>query len=287
MLAALAAPAIVGGFLVALPLLDKRPERAIRARMPWLGALAGMLALIAALTVSSFARDAGDEALAKRRTEAARAAHHARYLARTYGVPATGPADMWTLAPMAKARRLYETRCKNCHDEASKDRKGPVIGPGHGNRAWFAAFLKDPSNDRFWGRTKLAKREEAMQPVELPQADIDALAELLYAESGATDIDAAKRERGAQLFETSCNDCHSREDGVAGSGGPNLHALGSRDQLTHFIGNPKSPIHMGSDFSEMPRFDQELTLVERDAIAEYLVWLRTATAADLGRLGPP
>jgi hypothetical protein len=40
------------------------------------------------------------------------------------------------------------------------------------------------------------------------------------------------------------------------------------------------------DKSEMPRFDQELTIVERDLLAEYLVWLRTHTKADLDRLGP-
>jgi hypothetical protein len=43
---------------------------------------------------------------------------------------------------------------------------------------------------------------------------------------------------------------------------------------------------MGHDKSQMPRFDRELTLVERDALAEYLVWLRTATAADLAALDP-
>jgi hypothetical protein len=36
----------------------------------------------------------------------------------------------------------------------------------------------------------------------------------------------------------------------------------------------------------MPRFDRDLTLADRDAIAEYLVWLRTATQADLDKLGP-
>jgi hypothetical protein len=35
----------------------------------------------------------------------------------------------------------------------------------------------------------------------------------------------------------------------------------------------------------MPRFDRELTLSERDALAVYLVWLRTATAADVHALG--
>ena len=33
--------------------------------------------------------------------------------------------------------------------------------------------------------------------------------------------------------------------------------------------------------------DADLSVVDRDAIAEYLAWLRTATPADLDRLGPP
>ena len=56
-LAAMAAPALVGGFLIGLPLLDRRPERAAKDRRLWLGALAGLFALIGALTVASFARD--------------------------------------------------------------------------------------------------------------------------------------------------------------------------------------------------------------------------------------
>jgi hypothetical protein len=38
--------------------------------------------------------------------------------------------------------------------------------------------------------------------------------------------------------------------------------------------------------SEMPRFDADLTITERDALAAYLVWLRTASQADLDKLGP-
>jgi hypothetical protein len=36
----------------------------------------------------------------------------------------------------------------------------------------------------------------------------------------------------------------------------------------------------------MPRFGKELSLAQRDALAEYLVWLRTATEADLKALDP-
>ena len=43
---------------------------------------------------------------------------------------------------------------------------------------------------------------------------------------------------------------------------------------------------MTPDLSSMPRFDKELTPTERDALAEYLVWLRTATQAQLDALGP-
>ena len=283
---AMVAPAIFGGFLIALPLLDRRPERAPKHRKLWLGALAGMFAVIGALTVASFARDSNDEALGKRRAKADAQAQKARRLALENGVPVTGALDVFKTPPMYKARALFEQRCKNCHAAESKERKGPIIGPGHGNRAWLTQFLKTPSGDAFYGHTKLAASEEAMKPVELAPADLADLVELLYAESGASDVDAAKRDRGAKLFESACTDCHSKDEGVVSTGGPNLFGLGSRTYYTTFIGNPKSPVHMGPDKSEMPRFDRDLSLVDRDAIAEYLVWLRTATDDDVTKLGP-
>ena len=285
-LVAMVAPAMFGGFLIALPLLDRRPERAPKHRKVWLGALAGMFAVIGALTVASFARDANDEALGKRRAKAEAQAQKARALARENGVPVTGALDVYKTPPMYKARALYEQRCKNCHAAESKERKGPIIGPGHGNRAWLTQFLKTPSGDAYYGHTKLAATEAAMKPVELAPAELADLVELLYAESGATDVDAAKRARGAALFESACTDCHSKDEGVVSSGGPNLFGLGSRDYYTTFIGNPKSAVHMGPDKSQMPRFDRDLSLIDRDALAEYLVWLRTATDDDLVKLGP-
>jgi ubiquinol-cytochrome c reductase cytochrome b subunit len=278
-LVAMAVPAIVGGYLIGLPILDRGSSK------KWLGGLAGLFAIIFGLTVMSFVRDAGDDELGKRMHEASMRAGRARAIAKTYGVPATGGQDIWSMAPMWKARTLYTQRCASCHDETSKDRKGPIIAPGHGNRAWLAAFLRAPSSDAFWGRTKLVTTEAKMAPVDGTPQQIDELVELLYAQSGATDIDAAKRERGQALFDQMCTDCHSLTEGVSGSG-PNLAGLGTRAYFTSFISNPKSGVHMGAEASEMPRFDEELTIVERDAIAEYLVWLRTATPGSLAGLGP-
>ena len=276
-LVAMAVPAIVGGYLIALPIVDRRGKR-------WLGGLAGLCAIVIGLTVMSFARDASDDELAKRQDEAAMRAGRARAIAKNYGVPATGGQDIWSMAPMWKARTLYAQRCASCHDEDSKDRKGPVIAPGFMNRAWIGAFLRAPSSDPFWGRTKLAKTEAAMSAVDVEPQKLEQLVEAIYAQTGARDVDVAKRDAGRKLIDEICSDCHSLAEGVSATG-PNLAGLGTRSHFTSFVSNPKSGVHMG-DSSEMPRFDDELTIVERDAIAEYLVWLRTATPVDLRALGP-
>jgi ubiquinol-cytochrome c reductase cytochrome b subunit len=285
-LVAMAAPAIVGGFLIALPLLDRSAATDPTTRKRWLAGVVAVFVVIGSLTLASFVADSGDEDLEERQTFAQKRAEQARALAAKSGVPATGPQDLLATAlPMYRARTLFAQRCASCHDEGSDERKGPIIGPGHGSRAWLQGFLKAPSDPAYWGKTKLAKTEDAMKPVDITGAELDDLVEALYAESGAPDVDVAKRDRGRTIFGNACTDCHSLEEGVAGGSGPGLARLGSRDWYTSFIGNPKSPVHMGEDKSEMPRFDKDLSIVDRDALAEYLVWLRTATKQDIAKLG--
>ncbi len=284
-LAAMAAPAIVAGFLIALPLLDRSPFYDPGTRKLWLGVLAGIFAVIGLLTMLSFSADSGDDDLAKRQEFQAKRAEHARTLAAKSGVPANGPQDLFAQSvPFYRARLLYEQRCASCHDAGSKDRKGPIITAGHGSRAWLEGFLKDPSGEAYWGHTKLAKTDDAMKPVDLGGADLDNLVELLYAQSGAQDVVASKRDAGKTIFDNACSDCHSLDEGVAGGSGPGLGGLGSRDWYTSFIGNPKAAVHMGEAMSEMPRFNKDLSIVDRDALAEYLVWLRTATKQDVEKL---
>lgn len=286
LLVALAMPALVIGVLLALPFVDRASERLPRRRVLVLGPLAALFALIAGLTVLSVLGDASDSAYQERVRKADVDAQRMRALAVKYGVPASGPQDLLDSVPLYRARTLYAQRCAECHDAASKDRKGPIIGPGHGSRAWLRGFLLQPSGDAYWGKTKLAKTEDAMAPVDLPPSDLDDVVEALYAESGASDVDRAKRDRGRTIFGNACTDCHSLEEGEGGGSGPGLAGLKSRAWFGSFIGNPKSKLHMGPDKSEMPRFDRDLTIVERDLLAEYLVWLRTATQQDLDRLEP-
>lgn len=290
--AALAAPAVVLGFLAAVPFIDRVPggaagdaaRRARRHRWCVAGVL-GLAAIIAMLTIASFARDAGDEALVARQRQADQSASRARSLAAKNGVPVTGALDIYTTAPMYRARSLFAHYCKGCHDAGSDERKGPIIGPGHGNRDWLKGFLVDPSGAAYYGRTKLAKTDDAMKSVGVSPAELDGLVEVLYAESGASDVDASKRDRGKAIFGDACTDCHSLEEAVGGGTGPGLGGLGSRDYYVSYLSNPKRAIHMAS-LAEMPRFDHELSIVDRDALAGYLVWLRTASQHDLDMLGP-
>ena len=279
--AALIAPGVVAGFLVALPFLDRGTT--LKKRAPWIGAVVGLFAIIGALTMASLASDRGDGELAKREQQADQLAQRARKLAVAYGVPVTGAQDVYATPPMYRARQIFTQKCKGCHGATSKDRKGPIIGAGHGNRAWVKGFLEGPSGDAYWGHTKLSKTDDAMKAVELKGGDLDDLVEAIYAESGAADADAAKRDRGKGIFDKACTDCHAIDEGVAGASAPGLSGLNSRDYYTSFVGNPKAAIHM-SKYSEMPRFDKELSIVDRDALAAYLVWLRTATDKDVAAM---
>jgi ubiquinol-cytochrome c reductase cytochrome b subunit len=303
---AMLAPLVVGGGLAMLPVLDRGASRAPRDRGRYLLVTAVLFVGVLVLTAMSFARDASDPELADRVAQDANLAARARALAVANGVPVTGAQDIWSTAPMWRARVLFAQKCAGCHVDA-KTRKGPLIEPGHGNRAWLRGFLLQPSSTTYWGLTDLVLDAEkaqaleekgekagpdgpqdvAMRPVTVQGAELDDLVEMLYAQSGATDVDAAKAARGMKVYETaSCGDCHGIGEGVAGASAPGLAGLNSRAWYTSFISNPKAAVHMTAAMSQMPRFDAELSLVERDLIAEYLVWLRSHNVADLEALGP-
>lgn len=279
-MAALVAPAVVLGFFAAMPWIDRTGQG--RGRKLALGGFLALCLIIAGLTFASLRHDANDAAFVEHEAAAHKLAHKARRLAEQHGVPAAGGLAVYQTVPMWRGRSLWEAQCASCHQ--GDERKAPLIAAGYGGRAWIERFLKAPSSDEFFGRTKLAKSETAMQPVELTGEAMAAMVELVYAQSGASDANPARAEGAKAAFEETCSDCHSLEDGVSSSG-PALARRGSLDHLVHFIGNPAAPIHMGTS-SEMPRFDRELSVSEREAIAQYLIWLRTATAADVQALEP-
>jgi ubiquinol-cytochrome c reductase cytochrome b subunit len=268
---ALGAPLVAGVVLVALPFLDRGPDRDPRRRLAFLGVLFAGFAVTAGLTAVSYLDDAGDPALQERLAEAEARAAKARALALEHGVPAEGGVAVFTMDPEYRVRALWREHCAGCHEGG--ERKGPEIVAGYNSRAWIRDFLRDPSGDRFFGVTKIDK----MKPVELQGVELDAVVELVYAQTGASDADAALAARGRTLFdEGECSDCHSADAEAEGELGPNLQGRGTRDMLAAFVANPDHPRWFG-DKNEMPPFETKLTPEQRLSLADFIVGLRDAS----------
>ncbi|MBP9085063.1 MAG: cytochrome bc complex cytochrome b subunit [Kofleriaceae bacterium] len=280
--AALGAPGVAIGLLMMMPFIDRSATTAPRQRMVPLALGLTLMAAVTALTMVSLQTDAADPQLAERQKLDDKKAARARSLAKLHGVPIAGGNAVFTTPTMYRARWLYQNACADCHN--GDDRKAPEITAGYGNRAYYAAFLKDPSGDRFYGRTKLAKKEEAMQPVELPASEMTAILDWLEAQNG-TPIDAAKVAAGAKVFDEVCSDCHSKEAWVAGPASTSLAEVGDKEHLMHFISNPGAAVHFG-ELNEMPRFDRELSAGDRELVTNYVLWLRSATIEQLNGLEP-
>lgn len=274
---ALGTPVIVGGVLLALPFVDRGPSRSPRRRIVYLAVLGVGFAAAGALTIVSFAEDASDPAVAEAAAEAEEQADRARALALEHGVPAAGGVAVYTMDPAYQAQKLWAEDCAACHEGA--EREGPEIGPGYNSRDWIRAFLRNPSGPQFFGPTEI----DTMKPVELEGADFDAIVELVYAQTGADDADAALVARGQTLFEDGdCSNCHSIDGETEDDIGPNLGGRGSVDVLVRFIREPAHPLWFGDD-NEMPAVAADYSDAELRSLAEYIASLRTqpyAGAAD-------
>ena len=226
-----------------------------------------------ALTGLSYREDARDDKLQERLAESEKLAEKARRLAVENGVPPAGGPAVFTTAKHYRAKELWKTHCESCH--VGQDRQGPEIVAGYNSRAWIRAFLENPSGDRFFGLTDI----DEMSPVELEGDDLDAIVELINAQTGAEDADEELVSRGQTLFDDGdCWQCHSIDYDTEGDVGPNLGKRGSVDMLAAFIGNAGHARWFG-DKNEMPRFDRKLSQADLRALAEYVASLRTAEPA--------
>jgi ubiquinol-cytochrome c reductase cytochrome b subunit len=278
---ALGAPVLVGGVLFAVPLVDRGTERSPLRRAGVLAVVFAGFALAGVFTLISFRSDSEDPNLAKREIASEKMAHRARALAHEHGVPAAGGTAVYATAPYYRERQLWAQHCGSCH--GGDERKGPLIEPGYNSRQWIKGFLVDPSHDRYYGRTKLAKTDDAMPAAEATGADLDALVEMVYAESGAKDADATLAARGQALFdEAPCSDCHERT-GEDGSSGPNLAGRGSVAYLRSFIADA-SQVRFFGPRNEMPVFRDELSPDDIAKLAAWVVWMQNATPADVAHL---
>jgi ubiquinol-cytochrome c reductase cytochrome b subunit len=281
---ALGLPLVVFGVLAAVPLFDGRPGRVTRHYAVLAVLFVGLLGAIG-VSMQSYAKDDDDQELQRRSRRFAREATLARKLAKANGVPAPGGLAVYTTPRFYVARKLWASECASCHE--GDDRKAPVLGPGLASRAHIRSLLVDASAPEHYGLVKkIVDDENAMPKTEATGADLDALVELIYAETGADDVDAAKVEQGKPLFDDGpCADCHNRT-GTDASTGPNLAGYGSRRFYEAVLRDSGSP-HLFGKLDDMPAYEDDLEPNQLRAMADYLVWLRKATPADLEALKHP
>jgi ubiquinol-cytochrome c reductase cytochrome b subunit len=271
---ALGMPVLLGGILVALPFVDRRPDRSPWRRIGFLAPVFVLFAgagLLIGLAVES---DRDDPDLQKRIHAAEEQARKARRLA-LKGVPPRGGTAVYENEPFFREKKLWAERCAGCH--VGDERKGPEIVEGYNSRQWINDYLLDPDGARFFGVTK---NIHAMKPAKYRGRDLQAIVELVYQQTGAPDVDVALATEGRTLFDDGpCSDCHTvvpgEEEGV---GGPSLAGRGSLPYLTDFIANPGATRFFGEK-NEMPAFASKLRAEEISGLAAYVQSLREPSAA--------
>ncbi|MCC7538683.1 MAG: c-type cytochrome, partial [Deltaproteobacteria bacterium] len=273
-------PGLVGAFLFALPLLDRKPSTRVRDRLPWVGALAIVGLAGAALTGLAWVTDGADVAFQRARADATQLAERASLLA-WRGVPPEGPLAMLQRDPSTRGPQLWQEHCASCH---SLGGKGGLTAPdlgGFGSRAWIRGMLAAPDAPHYFGGTEL-RGQMPSQAARLGETGMRAVTEFLYAEGReASDpaVEESVRQQGEQLFRQRCMNCHLyRGDGsFIGTPAPNLTYYASRTWIRKHIENPASPATYDTLNRGMPRFDDQIAANEITLLTSWLRRQRLAS----------
>jgi ubiquinol-cytochrome c reductase cytochrome b subunit len=289
-------PGVLGAYLFALPLLDRKPGTALRGRIGPLVPLALIAAGAVGLTTMSMRQDAGDAGFQKDRARASQRADAANVMALS-GVPPEGPLAMMKRDPATRGPELFDKHCATCHtlgDHGSeKDRTAPKLD-GWGSEAWVLAMVHEPDGDARFGRT--AYKGE-MLSLDVPPVgdgaatfkpmaadDKNAVAAYLASlgDSGGADQlarGADQLARGKNIVTTRCTSCHlfegkgdDSDQGLA----PELSGWGGKAWMAAQIANPATKTTYREHALDaerkghMPRFDGEIPKEDVDLLATWL-----------------
>jgi ubiquinol-cytochrome c reductase cytochrome b subunit len=263
-------PAIVGAIVFALPFLDNAASNEPRARARVLGGTALVLLGLGALSTIALRKDAHDPAYAKARAQEKARGEAARKLA-LVGVPPEGGLAVFRNDPLFRASEIWDQRCAGCHSLAGAGGdKGPDL-KGYNSRAWIRGFLENPQGPLYMGPAKL---EKGMKAVEGTPEELDALAEYVYAETGAADADLPKAGHGKDLLERKdCDTCHDF-DGEGENEGPNLKGRGTLAWVTAVIADPGHGKLFG-DRNKMPKGAGKLAPTDIEDLARFVLAQKT------------
>jgi ubiquinol-cytochrome c reductase cytochrome b subunit len=300
-LATVVLPGIFGLYLFALPLLDRKEGNALAPRIKFLAPLALAAIAVGGLTFMSMQADAKDDKLvasvAKAKARAARANEIAKE-----GVPPDGPLAMAARDPVLGGGAVFEAKCSSCHLLGAmgdpKKATAPVLD-GFGTEAWVSAMLRNPDDEKHFGRTVYKGTMPSMttcpadQPKCKPMSDADVRATAAFLASqadeageaippGAARTDAALVRAGETIVKQRCTSCHllngegdDNGDGTA----PELAHWGSLAWTESQISDPtgKSTYRdkaVDGDTKDskghMPKFAGDINPSDIDVVAKFV-----------------
>lgn len=292
-------PGVVGAYLFALPLLDRKPSTALRGRIGPLVPLALIAMGAVGLTIQAQRQDAHDTGFQKERVKADERAAIANRIAKD-GVPPEGPLAMMKRDPELRGPELFDKHCAGCHTLGAhgveKDRTAPRLD-AWGTEAWVLEMIHEPDGDARFGRSVYKGEMPSVDvpgpgapPTFKPMAadDKNAIAAFLASlgdkpgavvPDGAFRRDAAKVAQGKTLVTTRCTSCHlfegkgdDSDQGLA----PELAGWGSVAWIRAQIANPASKTTYREKALDpdrkghMPRFDAEIRNEDMDLLATWV-----------------
>jgi ubiquinol-cytochrome c reductase cytochrome b subunit len=217
-------PAFAAAYLVLLPLLDKAPTTALRARLKPIGPLFAGFAGVVVLLVLALRDDARDKSFQDARRKADERAAVANALAKN-GVPAEGPLEMLARDPELRGQALFGKHCATCHTLGDlgdpKKANAPALDRW-GTEYWVASMLDDPDAEDRFARTPFAGMMASFlrpppdrkpdDPPFKPIAQDDAKAvEIFLASQGdesGTKRDEKAMKQGEGIVSARCTTCH-------------------------------------------------------------------------------
>lgn len=173
--------------------------------------------------------------------------------------------------PLNRVHAIWKERCSGCHGlgGAGGD-KGPDF-KDYDSRAWIRGFLENPEGPLHMGTAKIDK---GMKAVHGSPEELEALAEMVYAQTGAPDADAVRAARGRELVaQKDCDTCHEL-DGEGENAGPNLGRRGTLAWVEAVITDGGQGRLFGEK-NRMPKFAGKLTPVEIEEMARFVVAQKT------------
>jgi ubiquinol-cytochrome c reductase cytochrome b subunit len=286
-------PLLVGGYLVALPFIDKKQDRSLRVRVGLLVPVVLVALAGAGLTAKTLRDDARDEAFQRSRKIATARASRAAELFKA-GVPPEGPLAMMRSDPETRGPEIFSNQCASCHrlgDLVSPD--GKTSGPnltGFGTKAWARKVLEDPDADDMFGKTPFkgqmpsmvrppADPEAAKVFTPMSPADLEAVTVFLEAQARGEKAEGTPGEKIVKLRCTSCHRLDGKtddEDSLA----PELRGWASAAWIEAQIANPGSgktypvAIKNGDQTGLMPSYEDKLSAVDRKLLVTWFLGQR-------------